>query len=96
MVDKRVIKDNIKELSSITDELSSADIKKLNKVIYDIDLTNNADDMWKSIQSFDDVFSDAVKQATKESAPTTRKLHDLWMRTRTVMRDGMDAAVAKS
>lgn len=48
------------------------------------------------MKKFDDSFSDAVKTATKESAPSTRKANELWMQTRNKIRSFMDDVAMSS
>lgn len=80
----------IKELAKLTDEFTTTEISKMNWVISKLKKADNLDDVWKIRKEFDWMFSDAVKNATDLSAPTTRKANKLRTVVRNELNDKID------
>ena len=93
--DKALLKNSIKEITSLTDEFTNADIKKMNGIMKVIDNAKTADDIWQARIKRDKLFSTSVKQATDISAPTTRKANTLWKVVRDLMNESLDDVVTK-
>lgn len=70
---KAGLSNQIDEVAGLTDERSNAQVKQINVLKSKIPKAKSADDLWKIRMEWDDLFSEAQKNATDISAPTTRK-----------------------
>ena len=86
------LKDNIQELTTLTDEFTNAERKKIGRVLKKLDDVANLDDVRSLRKERDTYFSEAVKQADDMSAPSTRKAQQLWKTTRNLLNDYLDKA----
>lgn len=86
------LKDSVQELTTLTDEFTNAERKKIGGVLKKLDEVTNLDDVWGLRKERDTYFSDAVKQADDMSAPSTRKAQQLWKTTRNLLNDYLDNA----
>ena len=58
---KKVMRDSIEELSTLTDEFTKADIKKMSSIVDKVDASKTADGLREIRKSWDNLFSDTVK-----------------------------------
>lgn len=51
---------------------------------------DNADDLWKLIQKYDDSVKRSIKEATAQSSDSAQELKDIWLTNRRILRDSLD------
>lgn len=86
------LKDSVQELTTLTDEFTNAERKKIGGVLKKLDDVTNLDDVRSLRKEWDTYFSEAVKQADDMSAPSTRKAQQLRKTTRGLLNDYLDNA----
>lgn len=80
--------------------LSTAQVKRLNgnfeKVLLELGDANNADDLWKAIQKYDNDVLDTVKKANSQSNESLQIQKDIWLENRRILRDALDEIVEQA
>ena len=71
----------------MTDEFRPSEIKKVEAIIDSLNSAKSADEIWNIRKAYDQAFSEAVKNATSTSAPSTRKAYQIWMEGRGILNE---------
>lgn len=64
---------------------------KFENILSEIIDSDNADDLWKSIQKYDDSIKSKVKEANQFSSDSAQELKDVWLENRRILRDALDS-----
>jgi len=91
---KAGLTNQIDEVAGLTDERTNAQVKQISNLKNKIPKAKTADDLWKIRIEWDDLFSQAQKNATDISAPTTRKAQELRQSVRKIMNNELDDVVS--
>lgn len=91
---KAGLTNQIDEVAGLTDERTNSQIKQISNLKNKIPKAKTADDLWKIRMEWDDLFSEAQKNATDVSGASTRKAKALRQSVRNILNNQLDDVVS--